>query len=134
MSGPQQLIDSIYIGDRACKAITIDGWNATLRIQVDCISRIRSASGKWDFYSAEDIPDGFIVFKGVRRMEWQNDGYVPNDLINSLDLVGNDGDAFVLKVSIDSVDSDANHHETILRITCESIHLEDPNKPGVVIV
>ena len=37
-------LKTIYLGDRACKAITLDGWNRSIKIEIDCISRIRSPS------------------------------------------------------------------------------------------
>ena len=80
---PTEFVKTIYLGDRACKAIIIDGWNSCVRLQVDCISRVRDMTGKWDFYTEEDVSDGFIVFDGVGAIELRNAGHVPNDSINS---------------------------------------------------
>ncbi len=65
-SDPLSLKQSIYLGDRAIKLIILDGWNELAKIQVDSISRVRSADGKWNYYTAEDIEDGFLVFGNVR--------------------------------------------------------------------
>jgi hypothetical protein len=61
---PDEFFRTIYLGDRGCKAIVLDGWRDEVKIQIDLISRRRSKT--WDFYSAEDVEDGFLVFEGGR--------------------------------------------------------------------
>src|SRR5438105_15836465 len=101
---PRKFIRTLYLGDRACKAIVIDSWNTCVRVQVDCISRVRSTSGTWDYYIDEDINNGFLVFTGVLACELQNAGYLPNDSINSLDVVEDNGEEVTIEISIDAVD------------------------------
>src|SRR5260370_11417121 len=83
---PIDFLNTIYLGDRGCKSVLIDGWQDRVLIQVTSISRIRSASGQWEFYTDEDIENGLLVFKGVHSIEFQPPGLVPNDSINSLDV------------------------------------------------
>lgn len=130
---PRDFIRTLYLGDRACKAIIIDGWDSSVRVQVNCISRVRSASGTWDYYVDEDIVEGFLVFSGVQACELCNAGHLPNDSINDLQVVEEIADLSTIEMSIDSVDDDGSHHETHLRVTCKSIHLEDPARLGVQI-
>jgi hypothetical protein len=130
---PSEFIRTIYLGDRACKSITIDGWNATVRIQIDCISRVRSSAGTWDYYADEDINDGYLVLTGVQSCELDNQGYLPNDLMNDIEVRRESEEVAELVFSIGSVDAHAGYHETLLRIICKSIHLEDPARPGVPI-
>jgi hypothetical protein len=127
-------LSTVYVGDRACKSITIDAWNTTVRVQIDCISRIRSPSGTWDYYVDEDIRDGFLVFEEVQQCELRNAGYLPNDAINSIEVVETQDDVVTIDLSIDSVDEEAYHHETVLRVTCKAVHLEDPAHPGFKII
>jgi hypothetical protein len=98
---------------------------------VDCISRIRSKSGTWDFYTDEDIRDGFLVFTDVLTLELNGENGIPNDAINSVDVVNVDGDTTTVEMSVDSVDAGAVHHEATLRLRCKGLHLEDPARPGV---
>src|SRR5437762_5465194 len=81
---PREFIRTLYLGDRGCKSITIDGYGAAVKVQATCISRVRSSSGNWDYYKDEDIVDGFIVFADVVECELQNGGHVPNDSINDI--------------------------------------------------
>ena len=74
---------TIYLGDRACKKIVLDSWNNRVMIQVDCISRIRDSSGHWNFYTAEDIPDAFIVLSQVEFFAMEPPGLIPNDQIDA---------------------------------------------------
>jgi len=100
---------------------------------VDCISRVRSASGTWDYYVDEDVVDGVLVFSGVDVLELRNEAHMPNDSINSIEVVEQREGFAVVEISVDSVGPDASHHETFLRIRCKSMHIEDPARPGLKI-
>ena len=91
------LIRTIYLGDRGCTAILIDSANARVAVAVDCISRIRSPEGRWNYYTKEDIPAGRLVFGGVESLSFTLSGLIPNDFINDLRICGvNEGDGAVL--------------------------------------
>ena len=122
---------TLYLGDRACKSITIDGWTATVRVQIDCVSRVRDPSGLWNFYTDEDIQDASLVFGDVHMIALEGGGYIPNDLINFIRVVDVAGDMTTVELSVDSVNAEADHHETIIRLRCKEVWLEDPAKPGV---
>src|SRR4051812_42057369 len=78
---PRKFINTIYLGDRACKNILLDGWTDRVVFEVDLISRIRSESGRWEYYTDEDIPGGLIVFTGVVSTTFEHSGPLPNDQI-----------------------------------------------------
>ena len=124
---------TIYLGDRACKSITIDGWNHRVAIKVDEISRIRSVSGKWDFNNNENIVDGLLVFSDVRSIQFDPAGPIPNDYIIGLNAeLLPEGDYRFL-FSVASVDLSATSTEVLVTIEAKHLHLEDPSRPGVVI-
>src|SRR5258708_3314646 len=81
---PLELLKTIYLGDRACKSLLIDGWNDRIVLQVDTISRIRSVTGNWEYYTDEDIVDGLIVFTNATSISFEPNGLMPNDLIHSI--------------------------------------------------
>ena len=125
-----EFLKTVYVGDRACKAVLIDGWNAEVKVQVTCISRVRSAA--WDYYSAEDLENGFIVLIGVKSVVFEPSGLVPNDLINEIrtEKAESNNDECVVIFSIDSVDCQGSHTEVQMRIVASSMALEAYNKPG----
>ncbi|MGE6786753.1 DUF6258 family protein [Ensifer adhaerens] len=45
MMKPDEFLSSIYLGDRACKAVVLDGWKGEVKIQMNAVSRLRGASG-----------------------------------------------------------------------------------------
>jgi hypothetical protein len=135
---PAELLKTIYLGDRACKGIYIDGWNGSVSLHVDVISRIRSPSGTWDYYADEDIPDGRLVFTGVTGIRFDPSGPVPNDLIHEIRVVDvqdlrSGKELFLFVLSISSVDEAGTPTEVKLEIHAANLHLEDPRRAGEVI-
>lgn len=136
---PIKFIDTIYLGDRACKAILIDGWNDLLKIQIDMISRIRNEDSVWDFYNDENIKDGYIVFKGLKSVNFEPQGFIPNgeiDFIN-VEAISNvdkeKTEEFLFQLFILAYDKNDNCERVIVNIIASDICLEDPTNPGVEI-
>lgn len=61
----EKFVETIYLGDRYCILEIYDEKNKQYQINMNCISRIRSNDGEWNFYTNEDIESGIISFKGV---------------------------------------------------------------------
>ncbi|WP_125933067.1 DUF6258 family protein [Kiloniella majae] len=131
-----EFTNSLYLGDRACKKIIYDTWKEELCIQVDNISRIRSKSGNWDYYTEEDIEDGFIVFTGIKKVIFDSSGKAPNDQVNYLKIENQTEECCSFVMSIDHVDSQESDEntETILKITAENICLRNPLIPDIDII
>ena len=138
---PAEFLNTIYLGDRACKSIFIDGWNEKVELQVDTISRIRSESGNWEFYADEDIGDGRIVFSSAKSIKFSPCGPIPNDLINSFEVypfkaeneIEDKDSLYVFQLSIGSIDPQGTQREVVVEIVAKAIHLEDPKRPGIAI-
>jgi Family of unknown function (DUF6258) len=125
-----EFLKTIYLGDRGCKAILVDGWKAEVKVQVTCISRVRSAT--WNHYTAEDITDGFLVFQNVRSVSFEPSGVIPNDLINDIQAEEiTDGQAkYLVTLSVDGVSDVGDHTEVKIRIEADSMALEKFNEEG----
>lgn len=130
---PGQFIETIYLGDRACKKIEIDGWNNIVRIQVNEISRIRDPSGRWNYYNDENIVDGYIVFTDVKSFVFDPPGFIPNDELELYSVESIDGGNYRFVVIITSVNQMSEGTNVTITIEAKGIHLEDPQKPGVKI-
>lgn len=135
--GIDEFLATIYLGDRACKAITLNGWDERVSIMIDEISRIRSATGIWEFYNDENIEDGLLVFTGVHSASLSPQGLLPSDEIEirSIEKLSSDGKLFRVKFCIYGRRSHASElQEMELDIIAEQVHLEDPKRPDVWIV
>ncbi len=132
---PSEFLKTIYLGDRACKAIALDGWSKRVLVHVNVISRIRGDSGSWDFYTAEDIPDGRLVFEDVLQVRFDPSGPLPNDLINELvvlELVEQElgRPVYTFRLSVGSVDDVGGSTEVIVEIKARDLYLQDPRTPA----
>lgn len=134
---PEQFLKSVYLGDRACKAVLIDSWRKRVAIQVDVISRLKPGAKTWDFYTDADIKDGWLVFTGVHSLRLEPVGPLPNDLINDVSVKPIDlpqsQPAYFFELSISSVDDKGSSTEVVVRIEACGVHLEDPANPDVEI-
>jgi len=138
---PKSFLNTIYLGDRACKSLLLDGWHDRVAIQIDQISRIRSESGNWEFYTREDIFDGYIVFTDVRSFRMEPTGFIPNDQINYINVEDCDEPSkgegkikfYTFTISIISINSEDESANITIRIIARNLHLEDPNRPGIEI-
>lgn len=133
---PSEFINTIYLGDRFCKSILIDGYNERVKIEINMISRIRSTSGNWEYYNDENIEDGLIVFTGVKSISLEPQGFIPNDEIElvSAKLFEGDEGRFLFNISAASCDKQGKCTRVELSIIAAGIHLEDPTKHGVEII
>lgn len=121
---PNDFINTLYLGDRGCKKITIDGWNEIVKIQVTTISRVRGED--WNYYKDEDIEDGYIVFSSVEAIHFEPSNYIPNDTINYLSVEKvEDRDTFIFTFSAYSANKEGECVEVITTITAKQIYLED---------
>lgn len=123
-----EFIETLYLGDRACKAIIIDGWDSLLKVQVDRISRCEN--GVWNYSEKGDIVDGYIVFCGVTSMTFDPPGYIPNDYISKIETALSIKGGHRVSIYIDSVDDEAKHTNVKLTLTATEAYLEDPSRPN----
>lgn len=128
----EAFLKTIYLGDRACKGLVIDTWNKRLKLHVDSISRVRGL--QWNYYNAEDIEDGFIVFDGVREFRLDPPGPLPNDYISGIEVkpvaLSLQPPLYEFRISVSSINEHAASLEVEVRVTAADCYLEDPAKPG----
>ena len=130
---PDEFIKSVYLGDRCLKSISISLWESRVELQVDLISRVRSPSGSWDFYSGEDIKDGKIVVSGVQSFQFIPSGPMPNDVIDSLKAHLRPDGRYDITITVESVQPDGQATLVEIVFNATAVHLESPERPGLPI-
>ena len=121
-----KFINTIYLGDRCITGINIDSEHMSVKIQVDVISRIRSADGNWNFYTDEDIPNGKIVFNGCKSFFLDSQGIIPSDFIDISEIrkVGDEE----YKIIFDASQYDFYQKKNIpitIQIVFSEVYIED---------
>jgi hypothetical protein len=130
---PLRLQRTIYLGDRAVKQVILDGWEKKVKIQIDTISRVRSPDGQWQFYTDEDIEDGFLVCGDVKTCTIEPPGAIPDDYVASFALTPSSEwpDSVVMELRTAGPTPSGKRGEIVIRVVAGTFYLEDPKRPGV---
>lgn len=123
-----EFLKTIYLGDRGCKSILFDGYNHEVKIQIDCISRVRDKT--WNFYTKEDLNDGFIVFEHVRSILIKSNGVIPNGYVNDITTELIKENQYLITFYIEAVSFDGIRDEAEIEIIASDVSLEDNLKRG----
>lgn len=126
---PIEFLRTLYWGDRYCKEFTVDTANKTVKLQVNCISRIRDKSGEWNFYVDEDVYNAILVFTDVEKITVNQPNLFPNDQIYDVYAKTEHNGYYKFVIETSHV-SDRN--ETIdlkLELIGRTVYLIDPRCP-----
>ncbi|HEV7321559.1 MAG TPA: DUF6258 family protein [Ensifer sp.] len=126
MMKPDEFLSSIYLGDRACKAVVLDGWKGEVKIQMNAVSRLRG--GIWNY--EEDIDDGFLVFEGVDHISFDPPGRLLNDEFGVVEFLGYDGDRFTVVMEIGSGYELGDYVNVKTTIRAKAVAIEKPGEEG----
>lgn len=129
----EQFINSIYLGDCFCTKLVFEGVKNQVELHVNLISRIRSESGDWNFYSDEDIENGAIVFTGIQSISLGGLALLPNDQIYDIHINKKDIRFSEFIIEMSHVDQDAITHDMTMSFVAEGAYLMNPLMPGVEI-
>jgi hypothetical protein len=125
---PEEFLRTIYLGDRGCKAVVLDGWKDEVKIQIHLICRKRTNTS--NFYSAEDVEDGFLVFEGVDHVSFDPPGRIPNDEIGAIEFLGYDGDRFTVMIELGHCDGAGKYITVRTTVRAKAVALEKPGEEG----
>lgn len=127
------MINRIYLGDRSVTGLEINSRDSQVRIRINLISRLPEISSDWDFYDAEDIIDGFLVFSGVYYLEVSPAGIIPGDYIIDYELTEKKGTGeFIIKTVGQPNNIYKANEESIIKIRFHDSWIENRNKKLVI--
>lgn len=128
----QHFLDSIYLGDRLCLGLMIEGVGRRVSFKIDNISRVRGDS--WDYYAEEDVKDGFLVFEGVEGLNIKSQEVLPNDWIEVVSAVLKDEakNVWEIVISLGFVNADGVSNEIVVDILASKVFIQ--TKAGEIIV
>jgi len=116
-------LGSIYLGDRYCERMEIDG--KKIVIQINLISRIRKGCKEWDYYSDEDIEHGCLVFEDI--VEYHQNSELPfNDEIYKIQVIEKEGDIYSFIVCGCNVSDKAVSADIKFHIKARKLYIYDP--------
>ncbi|MGE5405403.1 MAG: DUF6258 family protein [Candidatus Saccharibacteria bacterium] len=130
---PDQFLKTVYLGDRYCTKLVLDGCNHCVEIHVNQISRIRDKTGVWNYYIDEDIENWAIVITGVKAVYLDDSGFMPNDEIDIYASESSDG-YFEFVIDSCHVDDEAETHNLVIKVVGKGVHLIDPARPNQLII
>jgi len=87
----------------------------------------------WNFYSEEDVPDGWLSFSGVSDLVFEPPGLLPNDYVVDFvaTLVESRGDgACHVRLRIGSVNDDGSGGLVEVSFLAIEAFIRDPSRPG----
>ena len=118
-----RFLKTIYLGDRGVTGISMDSVRETVKIHIDCISRVRGEN--WNYYTDEDLENASIVFTGCKKFFFDTNGVFPGDFIEieSVEQTADNEYSIVLDVSSYSFDK-KRLAPAKLKIIFQSVHLE----------
>ena len=123
ISDPLKFLKTIYLGDRGVTGISMDSVRKTVKIHIDCISRVRGKN--WNYYTDEDLENASIVFTGCKKFFFDTNGVLPGDFIEieSLEQLVDNEYSIVFDVSSYSFD-EKRLVPAKLKIIFQTVHLE----------
>jgi len=130
----EEFLKTIYLGDRYCTKIVLDGSNNNVEIHVNQISRIRDDAGQWNLYYDEDIVNGVIVITNVEKIAFDESGLMPNDQLYDIYAEKLDNNSYEFVIEASNIDEDANSKDVMIKIIGGGIYISDPKRLNVRIV
>ena len=102
-----------------------DSWNNRFGIQVDCISRIEEGAETCDYHTEKDIHNGLDVFYGVRSINGNPSGTLPDDFLEIVNVVElAEAGVFVTGIAAGSVDDVGKTTEVLLQVVAQRVEIE----------
>lgn len=116
----KKLLNTIYLGDSFCEEIKIE--QKKISIQIDCISRLKSGTEKWDYYNEENIEHGCLVFDEVINYSINSNLNI-NDEIYEIELVEKRDDIYYFKVVGCNISNDAISTDIEMQIEAKKFYI-----------
>jgi hypothetical protein len=126
-------LKTIYLGDRFCTKMVLDGLNNQFELHINQISRIRDVSGEWNFYTDEDIKNGIIVIAGVKKIIFDESGLLPNDQVYDIYANKIDDTTYQFIIETSHIDEKTQTHDLIIKVLGEGGYLIDPTRSDIKI-
>lgn len=126
-------LKTLYFGDRYCVDFNIDNKKKEVRIIVNCISRIRSESGEWDYYCDEDVEMGTVVIYGVNEVILDKTGLTPNEDIYDIYATKIENELYKFTIEASYIDEEAKTTDLTFTVIGEGAYLLDPSNFNIKI-
>ena len=118
----KKFLRSIYLGDRYCEKIEIK--DDKISFQINCISRVKKGTTRWNYYSDEDIEHGYLVFDEVVGFSSNSELVINADI--EVDVVEKKDDIYSFIVYGCNVSDKAISTDIELQIKAKKFYIFNP--------
>ena len=120
ISDPLKFLKTIYLGDRGVTGISMDSVRKTVKIHIDCISRVRGEN--WNYYTDEDLENASIVFTGCKKFFFDTNGMLPSDFIDIESVEQTAADEYTIVFDVSSYSfAEKQHIPAKLKIVFQNV-------------
>ena len=122
MTNLELFLKSIYLGDRYCEKVEIN--EKRISFQMNCISRLRPQTEKWDFFTEKDIMHGSLVFDNVIEYSINSDRPF-NDEIYGIEVIDKKDDIYSFVVYGCNISNESVSTDVEMRIRAKEFYILD---------
>ena len=129
MEPMKKFLSSLYLGDRFCEKVTFE--NHKISFQMNCISRLKEGTKKWNYHCKQDVEHGCLVFDGVVGFSFSS-GLFFNDEIYGIEVISNINGIYTFVVYGCNVSDDATSTDIQLHIKAKEFYFFDPKNDEMI--
>lgn len=117
-------LNSLYFGDRFCEKVEIS--DKKIVFQINCISKLKSGSTTWNYYSNEDIEHGCLVFDEIKEYHSTSE-LIINEDIYEISVLDKSDDVYTFLIQGSNFSDNLMSTDIEMTIQAKKFYIYNPN-------